>query len=119
MSSDTEENTPLENQPVETLKFNFNIESLAVVLYRDHPEQVGDHRSLCGFGPSDLNLGLVPVLQRSLLQHQDTFRLAQLTFHLLRSGGRIASDGSLELTTVLTDCTLDDLRTGIERVTSR
>lgn len=38
VSSDEEE-----DEALETLKFNFNIESLGLVLYRNSPKQVGDH----------------------------------------------------------------------------
>lgn len=37
-----------EDATLETLKFNFNIESLGLVLYRNDPEQVGEHmRNSC------------------------------------------------------------------------
>lgn len=37
----------------------------------------------------------------------------------LRTSGQVLSGGNIELTMELMDCTLDDLRTGLERVTSR
>uniref|UniRef100_UPI0037E99E70 intermembrane lipid transfer protein VPS13C n=1 Tax=Semicossyphus pulcher TaxID=241346 RepID=UPI0037E99E70 len=84
-----------EEEPLETLKFSFNIESLGLVLYGNDPKQ-----------PSDL-------------RHQENLRLGQFALHLLKTSGRILTNGSMEVATVLTDCTLDDLRTGMERVTSR
>ncbi|XP_053190317.1 intermembrane lipid transfer protein VPS13C [Scomber japonicus] len=84
-----------EVEALETLKFNFNIESLGLVLFRDDPQQ-----------PSGL-------------QHQESLRLGELAFHLLKTSGKILTNGSLEVNTVLTACTLDDLRTGMDRVTSR
>ncbi|XP_069574520.1 intermembrane lipid transfer protein VPS13C isoform X1 [Brachyistius frenatus] len=90
VSSDEEE-----DEGLETVKFNFNIESLALVLYRNDPKQ-----------PSDL-------------QHQADLRLGEFALHLLKASGKLLSSGSMEVNTVLTACTLDDLRTGMERVTSR
>ncbi|KAM9860925.1 intermembrane lipid transfer protein VPS13C [Aulostomus maculatus] len=84
-----------EDKSLEAVKFNFNIESLGLVLYRDDPEQ-----------PSDL-------------QHHGSLCLGEFTLHLLKTSGKIRTNGSMEVTTILTDCTLDDLRTGMERVTSR
>ncbi|CAK6982133.1 vacuolar protein sorting-associated protein 13C isoform X1 [Scomber scombrus] len=84
-----------EVEALENLKFNFNIESLGLVLYGNDPKQ-----------PSGL-------------QHQESLRLGELTFHLLKTSGKILTNGSLEVNTVLTACTLDDLRTGMDRVTSR
>ncbi|XP_078029066.1 intermembrane lipid transfer protein VPS13C isoform X7 [Epinephelus lanceolatus] len=90
VSSDEEEDKALE-----TLKFNFSIESLSLVLYGSDFKQ-----------PSDL-------------QHQENLRLGEFALHLLKASGRIWTNGSMEVTTVLGACTLDDLRTGMERVTSR
>ncbi|XP_073320353.1 intermembrane lipid transfer protein VPS13C isoform X2 [Pagrus major] len=84
-----------EDGALETMKFNFNIESLGLVLYNNDPNQ-----------PSDL-------------QHQENLRLGEFTLHLLKTSGRILTNGSMEVTTILTACTLDDLRMGMERVTSR
>ncbi|XP_067348723.1 intermembrane lipid transfer protein VPS13C isoform X2 [Channa argus] len=84
-----------EDEPLETVRFNFNIESLGLVLYDHDPKQL---------------LGL---------QHQENLRLGEFVLHLLKTSGRILSNGSMEVTTILTNCTLDDLRTRIERVTSR
>lgn len=84
-----------EDETLETVKFNFTIESLGLVLYSNDPKQSA------GF------------------QHQENLRLGEFILHLLKTSGRVLSNGSMEVTTVLTTCTLDDLRTGMERVTSR
>ncbi|XP_067454112.1 intermembrane lipid transfer protein VPS13C isoform X1 [Thunnus thynnus] len=84
-----------EDEAPETLKFNFNIESLGLVLYRNDPKQQSDP------------------------QHQESLRLGELALHLLKTSGKILTSGRLEVNTVLTACTLDDLRTGMDRVTSR
>uniref|UniRef100_A0A671VQL1 Vacuolar protein sorting 13 homolog C n=1 Tax=Sparus aurata TaxID=8175 RepID=A0A671VQL1_SPAAU len=83
-----------EDGALETMKFNFNIESLGLVLYSNDPIQVN-------------------------LQHQENLRLGEFTLHLLKTSGRILTNGNMEVTTILTACTLDDLRMGMERVTSR
>uniref|UniRef100_A0A4W6CNT0 Vacuolar protein sorting 13 homolog C n=1 Tax=Lates calcarifer TaxID=8187 RepID=A0A4W6CNT0_LATCA len=46
-------------------------------------------------------------------------RLGEFSLHLLKTSGKIQASGNIEVNTVLTACTLDDLRTGMERVTSR
>ncbi|XP_075939319.1 intermembrane lipid transfer protein VPS13C isoform X3 [Anarhichas minor] len=84
-----------EEEALETMKFNFNIESLGLVLYSKDPKQ-----------PSDL-------------QRQQNLRLGEFALHLLKTSGKILTNGSMEVTTILSACTLDDLRTGMERVTSR
>ncbi|XP_027143245.1 vacuolar protein sorting-associated protein 13C isoform X3 [Larimichthys crocea] len=84
-----------EEESMETMKFNFNIESLGLVLYRNDPTRSSD------------------------LQRQQDLRLGEFRLHLLKTSGRILNSGSIELTTILTACTLDDLRMGMERVTSR
>ncbi|XP_068438571.1 intermembrane lipid transfer protein VPS13C isoform X2 [Clinocottus analis] len=91
VSSDEEE----EEEALETMKFNFNIESLGLVLYSNDPKQ-----------PSDL-------------KRQQSLRLGEFALHLLKASGRLLTNGSMEVTTVLSACTLDDLRTGMQRVTSR
>ncbi|KAM9409075.1 intermembrane lipid transfer protein VPS13C isoform 2-T2 [Pholidichthys leucotaenia] len=87
---------PDENQEevLETLKFNFNIESLGLVLYVDDPKL------------------LVNLQQQHL-------RLGEFTLHCLRTSGKILSNSSMEINTVLTDCTLQDQRADMKRVTSR
>ncbi|KAM8876931.1 intermembrane lipid transfer protein VPS13C isoform 3-T3 [Synchiropus picturatus] len=81
----------------ESVKFHFNIESLGLVLYTHELKQ----------DPKDQ------------LEHQEHLRLGEFTLHLLKASGTMLSDGRMEVNTILTDCTLDDLRTGMERVTSR
>ncbi|XP_038556520.1 vacuolar protein sorting-associated protein 13C isoform X2 [Micropterus salmoides] len=89
-SSDEEE-----DEAVETMKFNFTIESLGLILYSNDPKQ-----------PLDL-------------QHQKNLRLGEFALHLLKTSGKILANGSMEVSTVLSACTLDDMRTGMDRVTSR
>ncbi|XP_053284291.1 intermembrane lipid transfer protein VPS13C [Pleuronectes platessa] len=84
-----------EDEDLESLKFQFNIESLGLVLYSDDPQQ---------------------PLQ---LQHLENLRLGEFTLRSLKTSGGMFASGSMEVTTVLTDCTLDDLRSGMDRVTSR
>lgn len=57
--------------------------------------------------------------QSSGLHHQESLCLGELAFRLLKTSGKMLTNGSLEVNTVLTECTLDDLRTGMDRVTSR
>ncbi|XP_069851362.1 intermembrane lipid transfer protein VPS13C isoform X3 [Dipodomys merriami] len=79
-----------------TLQFDFHFESLSVILYNN-----------------DIN-------QESTLSfHNDSFRLGELTLHLMASSGKMFKDGSLDVSLKLKTCTLDDLREGIERATSR
>ncbi|XP_032413243.1 vacuolar protein sorting-associated protein 13C isoform X9 [Xiphophorus hellerii] len=84
-----------EDEAVETLKFSFNVQSLGLVLYHDDPKQ-----------PTGLG-------------HQENLRLGQLVLRLMTASGRVLSNGNVEVNTVLTACTLDDLRAGLNRVTSR
>nr|XP_048724050.1 intermembrane lipid transfer protein VPS13C isoform X3 [Caretta caretta] len=79
-----------------TLKFDFNFESLSIVLYiNDRNEQ-------------------------SLLSlHSDNLRLGELRLHLMASSGKMFSDGSMDVNIKLKTCTLDDLREGIQKVTAR
>uniref|UniRef100_A0A8B9UJI6 Vacuolar protein sorting 13 homolog C n=1 Tax=Anas zonorhyncha TaxID=75864 RepID=A0A8B9UJI6_9AVES len=80
----------------ETLKFDFNFESLSVILYN-----------------RDMN-------QKSpLLLHSDRLRLGELRLHLMASSGRMFSNGSMDINVKLKACTLDDLREGIQNVTQR
>ncbi|XP_036096076.1 vacuolar protein sorting-associated protein 13C isoform X1 [Molossus molossus] len=79
-----------------TLQFDFHFESLSIVLYN-----------------SDIN-------QESKLSfHNDSFRLGELRLHLMASSGKMFKDGSMNVGIKLKTCTLDDLREGIERATSR
>ncbi|XP_026157018.1 vacuolar protein sorting-associated protein 13C isoform X2 [Mastacembelus armatus] len=84
-----------EDEALDTMKFNFNIESLGLVLY------INDSKQLSGF------------------QHKEDLRLGEFVLHKLKTSGRILTSGSVEVNTVLAACMLDDLRTGMERVTSR
>uniref|UniRef100_A0A8C3CZT0 Vacuolar protein sorting 13 homolog C n=1 Tax=Cairina moschata TaxID=8855 RepID=A0A8C3CZT0_CAIMO len=80
----------------ETLKFDFNFESLSVILYN-----------------RDMN-------QKSpLLLHSDKLRLGELRLHFMASSGRMFSNGSMDINVKLNACTLDDLREGIQNVTAR
>ncbi|VFV25882.1 vacuolar protein sorting-associated [Lynx pardinus] len=79
-----------------TLQFDFHFESLSIVLYNN-----------------DIN-------QESKLSfHNDSFRLGELRLHLMASVGKMFKDGSMNVSLKLKTCTLDDLREGIERATSR
>ncbi|KAM6149514.1 intermembrane lipid transfer protein VPS13C isoform 2-T2 [Erethizon dorsatum] len=79
-----------------TLQFDFHFESLSIILYN-----------------SDIN-------QESKLSfHNDSFRLGELRLYLMASAGKIFKDGSVNVSLKLKTCTLDDLREGIERATSR
>ncbi|KAK5914777.1 hypothetical protein CesoFtcFv8_000431 [Champsocephalus esox] len=84
-----------DQEDLENLRFNLNIETLGLVLYSNDPKQ--------------------PLA----LQHQQELRLGELALHQLRVSGRIRSSDGLEVTAVLSGCTLDDLRTGMERASSR
>ncbi|XP_077774951.1 intermembrane lipid transfer protein VPS13C isoform X2 [Podarcis muralis] len=87
-----------ETQPKEsvTLKFEFNFESLSIVLYNSDVEQ-----------KSQLSL------------HDNSLCLGELRLHLMTSSGQIFSNGSMDINTKLKTCTLDDLREGIQKATSR
>ncbi|KAM8804771.1 intermembrane lipid transfer protein VPS13C [Eudromia elegans] len=79
-----------------TLKFDFNFESLSVILYNSNKNQ----KSL-------------------LLVHSDKLRLGELRLHLMASSGKMFSDGSMDINVKLKACTLDDLRDGVQNVTAR
>ncbi|XP_066503943.1 intermembrane lipid transfer protein VPS13C isoform X2 [Hoplias malabaricus] len=82
-----------ETELLETLSFSFNVEALGLVLYNNDPTQPGVHQeSLC--------LG--------------EFKLCQM-----KAAGKMFNNGNLEVSTILPACTLDDRRSGLERVTSR
>ncbi|EPQ04529.1 Vacuolar protein sorting-associated protein 13C [Myotis brandtii] len=79
-----------------TLQFDFHFESLSIVLYNN-----------------DIN-------QESKLSfHNDSFRLGELRLHFMASSGKMFKDSSMNVGIKLKTCTLDDLREGIERATSR
>ncbi|XP_029702157.1 vacuolar protein sorting-associated protein 13C isoform X2 [Takifugu rubripes] len=84
-----------EGDSLETMRFTVNIESLSLVLYGNDPKQPSEH------------------------QHQQNLRLAEFALHLLKTSGKLWTNGCVEVTTVLSTCTLDDLRAGMNRVTSR
>nr|XP_056721786.1 intermembrane lipid transfer protein VPS13C [Euleptes europaea] len=87
-----------ELQPTETaaLTFDFDFESLSVVLYN-----IDDN-------------------QKSVLSlHNNALRLGELRLHLMNSTGKMFSDGSMDVNMTLKKCTLDDLREGIQKATSR
>ncbi|XP_077569200.1 intermembrane lipid transfer protein VPS13C isoform X2 [Stigmatopora nigra] len=79
-----------------SVKFNFRVESLGLLLYKEQADaQSSEQSRLC---------------------------LGELAFRLLDASGKIYGGGGaghLELRAVLTDCALDDRRTGVDRVTSR
>ncbi|KAM9713499.1 intermembrane lipid transfer protein VPS13C isoform 1-T1 [Dama dama] len=79
-----------------TLQFDFHFESLSIVLYNNDTSQ-----------------------ESKLAFHNDSFRLGELRLHLMASSGKMFKDGSLNVSIKLKTCTLDDLREGIERATSR
>lgn len=57
--------------------------------------------------------------ESKLAFHNDSFRLGELRLHLMASSGKMFKDGSLNVSIKLKTCTLDDLREGIKRATSR
>ncbi|KAF4017408.1 hypothetical protein G4228_008862 [Cervus hanglu yarkandensis] len=79
-----------------TLQFDFHFESLSIVLYNNDTSQ-----------------------ESKLAFHNDSLRLGELRLHLMASSGKMFKDGSLNVSIKLKTCTLDDLREGIERATSR
>ncbi|XP_060115875.1 intermembrane lipid transfer protein VPS13C isoform X1 [Heteronotia binoei] len=87
-----------ELKPTETaaLMFDFDFESLSVILYN-----IDDN-------------------QKSMLSlHNNSLRLGELRLDVMNSTGKMFSDGSMDVNTTLKKCTLDDLREGIQRATSR
>ncbi|XP_007638289.1 vacuolar protein sorting-associated protein 13C isoform X1 [Cricetulus griseus] len=79
-----------------TLQFDFHFDSLSIILYNSDSHQ-----------------------ESSLSFHNDSFRLGELRLHLMASAGKMFKDGSVDISLKLKTCTLDDLREGIERATSR
>nr|XP_033776023.1 vacuolar protein sorting-associated protein 13C isoform X2 [Geotrypetes seraphini] len=94
MAKDTDSQPPIE--PCVTLQFNFHFESLSIILYHNDRNQTS------------------PLSPRS-----DSLRLGQLTLYLMSSSGKMFMDSSMVIDTKLQTCTLDDLREGITKVTSR
>ncbi|XP_035991633.1 vacuolar protein sorting-associated protein 13C isoform X3 [Fundulus heteroclitus] len=84
------------DEGVEMVKFNFNVESLELVLYHDDPKQ-----------------------PQTELRHGQDLRLGELALRLMKASGKILNNGCMEVNTVLTACTLDDHRSGVDRVMSR
>lgn len=39
--------------------------------------------------------------------------------HVIKASGKMFANGALQVSTILDSCTLDDKRSGIQRVTSR
>ncbi|XP_063099462.1 intermembrane lipid transfer protein VPS13C isoform X5 [Cavia porcellus] len=79
-----------------TLQFDFHFESLSIILYNSDISQ-----------------------ESKLAFHNDSFRLGELRLYLMASAGKMFKDGSVNVSLKLKTCTLDDLREGIERATSR
>ncbi|XP_051053816.1 intermembrane lipid transfer protein VPS13C isoform X2 [Phodopus roborovskii] len=79
-----------------TLQFDFHFDSLSIILYNNDSHQ-----------------------ESRLSFHNDSFRLGELRLHLMASAGRMFKDGSMDVSLKLKTCTLDDLREGTERATSR
>ncbi|XP_004374680.1 intermembrane lipid transfer protein VPS13C isoform X1 [Trichechus manatus latirostris] len=78
------------------LQFDFHFESLSIILYNNDISQ-----------------------ESELSFHNDSLRLGELRLHLMASAGKMFKDGSVNVSVKLKTCTLDDLREGIERATSR
>uniref|UniRef100_A0A670Z3U9 Vacuolar protein sorting 13 homolog C n=1 Tax=Pseudonaja textilis TaxID=8673 RepID=A0A670Z3U9_PSETE len=51
--------------------------------------------------------------------HNSHLRLGELRLHFMSSSGQMFSDGSLDVSTKMETCTLDDLREGVEKATAR
>ncbi|KAG9489635.1 hypothetical protein GDO78_005537 [Eleutherodactylus coqui] len=79
-----------------TLKFGFNFESLSIVLYNNDNSKVA-----------------------SKWLHNENLRLGELKLQLLSSSGKMSADGSMDFSFHLKTSTLDDLREGVTRATSR
>uniref|UniRef100_A0A9J8B4Y8 Vacuolar protein sorting 13 homolog C n=1 Tax=Cyprinus carpio carpio TaxID=630221 RepID=A0A9J8B4Y8_CYPCA len=78
---------------LESVKFSFNVESLGLTLYSNDPAQPSVHKEpLC---------------------------LGEFMLCKMKTSGKMFSNGNMEVSTILTTCTLDDRRSGIQRVTSR
>ncbi|XP_073435523.1 intermembrane lipid transfer protein VPS13C isoform X2 [Dendrobates tinctorius] len=100
-SQPTEKTDPESNQDsvdetsTVTLKFGFNFESLSIVLYNNDSKVASDWH------------------------HNENLRLGELRLHLLSSSGKMSADSSMDFSFQLKSCTLDDLREGVTRATSR
>ncbi|XP_006831641.1 PREDICTED: vacuolar protein sorting-associated protein 13C isoform X1 [Chrysochloris asiatica] len=90
----TDSETPVDHST--TLQFDFHFESLSIILYNNDISQ-----------------------ETKLSFHNDSLRLGELRLHLMASAGKMFKDGSMTVSMKLKTCTLDDLREGIKRATSR
>ncbi|XP_053320973.1 intermembrane lipid transfer protein VPS13C isoform X2 [Spea bombifrons] len=79
-----------------TLKFDFNFESLSIVLYNNDNKK-----------------------EAPVWLHNDSLRLGEMRLHLMTSSGKMFANGSMDFSTHLRSCTLDDLREGITKATPR
>ncbi|XP_076880007.1 intermembrane lipid transfer protein VPS13C isoform X2 [Brachyhypopomus gauderio] len=87
------ESKSTESELVETVKFTFNVESLGLVLYNNDPTEAG--------------------------VHQESLCLGEFMLCKMKATGKMFNNSNMEVSTVLTTCTLHDRRHNIERVTSR
>ncbi|XP_059386008.1 intermembrane lipid transfer protein VPS13C isoform X5 [Carassius carassius] len=83
----------LRETELQSVKFSFNVESLGLTLYSNDPAQ-----------PS---------------VHKEPMCLGEFMLCKMKTSGKMFSNGNMEVSTILTTCTLDDRRSGIRRVTSR
>ncbi|GAA6110095.1 vacuolar protein sorting-associated protein 13C isoform X2 [Tachysurus ichikawai] len=82
-----------ENDLIATVKFSFNVESLGLVLYNNDSTQ-----------PS---------------VHQESLCIGEFMLRKITASGELFNDSSLEVSSILTTCTLDDRRSSVQRITSR
>uniref|UniRef100_A0A673YEK7 Vacuolar protein sorting 13 homolog C n=1 Tax=Salmo trutta TaxID=8032 RepID=A0A673YEK7_SALTR len=96
------------------------------VLLRILMENIGEASGLSS--PADVSNGLLGCFMvlfatfskvSAVSQHQERLCLGELTLHLMKASGKMFSNGDMEVSTILTACTLDDMRTGVQRVTAR
>ncbi|XP_068131864.1 intermembrane lipid transfer protein VPS13C isoform X2 [Hyperolius riggenbachi] len=88
-----------DDAPAIMMKFGFNFESLSIVLYKNDRNDMSK-------------------VQSNWL-HNENLRLGEMRLHRLSSLGKMCADSSMEISIQLKTCTLDDLREGIIRATSR
>ncbi|XP_056317504.1 intermembrane lipid transfer protein VPS13C isoform X2 [Danio aesculapii] len=82
-----------ETELLESVRFSFNVESLGLTLYNNDPSQ--------------------PCV------HEEKSCLGEFMLCKMKTSGKMFNNGNMEVSTILTTCTLDDRRSGIQRVTSR
>ncbi|KAK3562082.1 hypothetical protein QTP86_027175 [Hemibagrus guttatus] len=82
-----------ENDLVATVKFSFNVESLGLVLYNSDSTQPG--------------------------VHQESLCIGEFMLRKIAASGKLFNDSSLEVSSILTTCTLDDRRSSVQRITPR